>query len=128
MLFSMWSLVGLVAFGLIVAVTRNRGNWPAGPYGVPLLGVLPDKRCHLHQQLKSLAAQYGDFFSFNMGRDKVIVLTSPTTVNDLIVKRGGKYSSRPSSSPTARIVAQSRLGQMEYGDQFRVSSYTSHGC
>lgn len=117
----MWSLALSLFVLLIVVALRNRGNWPDGP---GLLAALPNKGVHLHQQLRSLAMKYGDFFTFNFGQAKVIVLTSPTAINDLIVKKGSKYSSRPSSSPTASIVGQNRLAQLQYGDEFRVSSRT----
>ncbi|KIW19437.1 hypothetical protein PV08_00009 [Exophiala spinifera] len=127
---TMLHLIGIpgLAILLIFAYVRAHENkWPDGPKGVPLLGVLPDKSRHLHHQLADLVPRYGDFFSFNMGRSKAIILSSPETIEDLIVKRGGKYSSRPSSSPTARIVAQGRLGQMTYGDEFRKHRRVVHG-
>lgn len=121
-----WPLL-LVAAGVIFHLAfRKENNWPDGPSGWPLLGVLPEKNLHLHQQLQRLVPKYGDFFSFNMGRSKVIVLSSPRTVDDLIVKKGGKYSSRPSSSPTAQIVARGRLVQLQYGEDFRVSISRTH--
>ncbi|OAP62390.1 hypothetical protein AYL99_04593 [Fonsecaea erecta] len=104
-----------------------KGQWPDGPQGIPFIGVLPDKKLTLNQQLSRLVPRYGDFFSFNMGRSKVIVLSSPTAVEDLIIKRGQKYSSRPSSSAQAKIVAQGRLVQMEYGDEFRKHRKAIHG-
>ncbi|KIX95937.1 uncharacterized protein Z520_08192 [Fonsecaea multimorphosa CBS 102226] len=102
-------------------------RWPDGPRGIPFLGVLPDKKLTLNQQLSKLVPRYGDFFSFNMGRSKVVVLSSPRAVDDLIVKRGQKYSSRPSSSAQAKIIGQGRMVQMEYGDEFRKHRKVIHG-
>ncbi|OAG41018.1 hypothetical protein AYO21_04860 [Fonsecaea monophora] len=115
----LWSLaLAILAVGLYFSLGL-KGQWPDGPRGIPLLGVLPDKKLTLNQQLTKLVPRYGDFFSFNMGRSKVLVLSSPTAIEDLIVKRGQKYSSRPSPSPQAKIIASARMVQLEYGDEFR---------
>ncbi|KIV77917.1 hypothetical protein PV11_09689 [Exophiala sideris] len=115
------SLAILVFLVLLYVIVGRKGNWPDGPRGPFMFGTLQQKKKKLHwnQELASHIPHYGDFFSINMGKAKVVVLSSPTAVDDLIVKRGQKYSSRPSSSPTGRIVAQSRLGQTPYGEEFR---------
>ncbi|OQU97105.1 hypothetical protein CLAIMM_03094 isoform 2 [Cladophialophora immunda] len=110
--FALFAVVLYLSLGL-----KSQG--PDGPRGIPLIGVLPDKKLTLNQQLTNLVPRYGDFFSFNMGRSKVVVLSSPTAIDDLIIKRGQNYSSRPSSSAQAKIIAEGRLIQMEYGDEFR---------
>jgi hypothetical protein len=116
-----WLLaITIAAIALYTTKHSKTRNLPDGPAGLPLVGVLPDRKLQLHQQLLRYVPIYGDFFSFNMGRSKVIVLSSPTAIDDLIVKKGQNFSSRPSSSSQAKIVAQDRLVQMEYGDSFRV--------
>lgn len=111
----------IVALIIYYAATSSKNrNLPDGPKGWPLLGVLPDKNLELHQQLYNLIPRYGDFFSFNLGMSKVVVISSPRSIDDLIVKKGSNFSSRPTSSSQAKIVAQDRLVQLEYGDMFRV--------
>jgi hypothetical protein len=117
-----WLIAIVVVAIILFSANRSRNqNLPDGPKGIPFIGVLPDKKLLLHQQLASYVPRYGDFFTFNMGRSKAIILSSPTAIEDLIVKKGQNFSSRPSSSSQAKIVAQDRLVQMEYGDLFRVS-------
>ena len=114
-------LAVLVVAAILYHSFGNKGQWPDGPRGIPFIGVLPDKKLKLYQQLSDLATKYGDFFSFNLGRSKIVVLSSPTAVNDLIVKKGQIYSSRTGASAQAKIIGQSRMVGMEYGDEFRVS-------
>ncbi|KAL1795474.1 hypothetical protein ACET3X_005698 [Alternaria dauci] len=122
-----WLLAAtVVAIVLYAAKHSKRQNLPNGPAGLPLIGVLPDKKLLLHQQLLRYVPVYGDFFSFNMGRSKVIVLSSPATIEDLIVKRGQNYSSRPSTSSQGKIVSQDRLVQMQYGNLFRKHRKMAH--
>ena len=113
------TVLGLVA--IFYVSRRNKDQLPHGPRGIPFIGVLPEKNVKLYQQLHSLVSKYGDFFSFNLGRSKVVILSSPTAINDLIVKKGQIYSSRTSASAQGKIVGQSRLVGMQYGDEFRVS-------
>lgn len=119
------ALAILLLLTVIYLVLGQKGNWPNGPRGPIMFGALQPKKkkVHWNEELASYVPHYGDFFSINMGKAQAIVLSSPTAVDDLIVKRGQKYSSRPSTSPTGRIVAQSRLGQTPYGEEFRVGRY-----
>lgn len=118
------ALAAVVLYALFLSKSQD---WPDGPAGLPLIGVLPDKKLLLHQQLFKFVPRFGDFFSFNMGSSKVIVLSSPTAIEELIVKRGQNYSSRPSSSLQTKIIAQDRLVQLQYGDQFRVCLSPAYG-
>ncbi|KAH7408956.1 cytochrome P450 [Cadophora sp. MPI-SDFR-AT-0126] len=115
------ALAAVIFYALFVSKSQN---WPDGPTDLPFIGVLPDKKLLLHQQLFKFVPQFGDFFSFNLGSSKVVVLSSPTA--QLIVKRGQNYSSRPSSSLQTAIIAQDRLVQMQYGDQFRKHRKVTH--
>ncbi|OCT46787.1 hypothetical protein CLCR_01874 [Cladophialophora carrionii] len=114
-------LLILVVFILVVLYTRPKweSQWPDGPRGIPFIGILPGKKLKLYQQLANLVPRYGDFFSLKQGSSKVIVLSSPAAVNELMIKRGGKYASRPTPSAQAKIIGQGRLVAMEYGDDFR---------
>ncbi|KAK0260707.1 hypothetical protein LTR35_017965 [Friedmanniomyces endolithicus] len=68
--------------------------------------------------------KYGDFFAFTMASTAVVVLSSPDVLNDLIVKKGQKYSSRPLPSPQAALITQNaRIVNMPYGTQFRAVTH-----
>lgn len=106
---------------------RSR-NLPDGPRGLPLLGNMfsMNDGTLLHLKLTEWSHKYGDFYSFMMGRSPAIVLNSPQAINDLFVKRGNKYSSRPKASNQASIITQNaRIVAIPYGDQWRVSQIRS---
>lgn len=89
-----WSLAGIliVLVGFFTFKLRI-SNLPSGPKGLPIIGVVPEKSLHLHQQLTKYVSQYGNFFSFNVGRTTALVLSSLEVIEDLLVKRSNIYSS-----------------------------------
>ena len=115
-----WFLFAVAVVVLLYALSGGKQQWPDGPHGLPFIGVLPDKNLKLYEQFANLVPRYGDFLSLSMGRSKMIILSSPTAVNELFIKKGGKYASRPAVSAQAKIIGQDRMIAMEYGDQFRV--------
>lgn len=115
------------AFILLIAwlLRKNRAlDLPDGPRGLPFFGSMfsLNDGTLLHLKLTEWAHKYGDFYSYMMGSSPVIVLNSPQAINDLFVKRGNKYSSRPKASNQASIITQdARIVAIPYGDQWRVS-------
>jgi hypothetical protein len=96
----------------------SKGNLPDGPRD---LVPQKDVRRKLHIQLAIWAKTYGDFFSYGMGRSRVLVLSSVQAIEELLVKRGHIYSSRPTSSSQADIITgKARIVNMPYGEEFRV--------
>jgi hypothetical protein len=111
----------MVSFLLYTLTNRSR-NLPNGPSGLPIFGSMFDLRGSLlHLKLSEWSHQYGDVFAYKMGQSPVIVVNSPEALNDLYVKRGQKYSSRPRVSSQATLITQgARIVNMPYGDQWRV--------
>jgi hypothetical protein len=122
----LWYVILFVVAAILYAIAFPKGRWPDGPRGLPLIGTIPDKKSKLHEHFAKFAAQYGDVFSIQMGRKRMVVLSSPQAIDDLIVKKGGKYSSRPSQSAPAEYIGQSRLVTLRYGDTFRVRNRCPH--
>jgi hypothetical protein len=123
-----WYILVLILVAVLYSRAQLKGQWPDGPRGLPFIGIRPDKKLPLYQQLAKYLPRYGDFFSLPMGNSQMVVLSSPAAIEDLIVKRGGKYSSRPAPTPQTSIVGEGRLVMMQYGDEFRVSyAFRRHG-
>lgn len=115
------AFVAFIAWLILQDRTRN---FPDGPRGLPLLGNMLSMNdgTLLHLKLTGWSQKYGDFYAYMMGRAPVIVLSSHQAINDLFVKRGSKYSSRPKASNQASIITQdARIVAIPYGDQWRVS-------
>ncbi|KIY02613.1 uncharacterized protein Z520_01078 [Fonsecaea multimorphosa CBS 102226] len=113
-----WPLV-LLSIALAVYLTlrpTTKHDLPDGP------GALAEKdnRRRLHISLAPWAKTYGDLFSYNMGRSTAIVLSSVQAIEELLVKRGHIYSSRPTSTSQADIITgKGRIVTMPYGEEFR---------
>lgn len=121
-------VIGALAaiIGLLFLKDRAR-NLPDGPPGLPIVGNMFSMGDGLlHFKLTEWSRKYGDFFSYRMGRAPVFVLSSPQAFQDLFVKRGAKYSSRPTASNQATLITQNaRIVAIPYGDQWRVSGWIS---
>jgi hypothetical protein len=104
--------------------SKRPGNYPDGPNSSFLLGNMLDVNVpYLPGLLTEWSHRYGDFYAYTMASTLVIVVSSLESMNDLIVKRGQKYSSRPNTSPQAALITQNaRIINTQYGAQFRVST------
>jgi cytochrome P450 len=118
----------ILALFLIVVITsllghriRSTTRLPPGPPGAPLIGNLLDIRNKsLPKQLTIWAAHYGDIYSYHVGQTAVVVLSSPTALEDLCVKKGNVYSSRPRpSKQTDLCTKDTKIVNMEYSDRWR---------
>lgn len=101
---------------------RQRRQLPDGPLGLPLFGNFFDLRGQiLHTKLTKWSEKYGDVFSYMIGQRPVVVLSSPESLEELCVRRGNIYSSRPRTSKQADICTRNaRIVNMVYDDKWRV--------
>jgi hypothetical protein len=115
-------VIAIFIVTLLYSRRKQSQRLPNGPSGVPLLGNILDFRgTLLHLKLTEWSRRYGDFYSYKIGQSPVIVLSSPSAVQDLYIKRGKKYSSRPKASNQVSIITQdARIVNMPYGEQWRV--------
>ncbi|OAP58986.1 hypothetical protein AYL99_06283 [Fonsecaea erecta] len=112
-----FALLPIVFFVYIAFRPRTKYNLPDGP---DILVPDKDRRSKLHIYLTPWVKTYGDVFSYKMGRSTAIVLSSAQAIEELLVKRGHIYSSRPTSSPQADIITgKARIVNMPYGEEFR---------
>ncbi|KAK4508173.1 hypothetical protein PRZ48_001911 [Zasmidium cellare] len=119
---ALWVAGVLVLCGALFHVSQQARNLPNGPFSLPLVGTLAlfRERKMFHIRLRDWAYQYGDFFHFKIGRSPVFVLSSPKAINDLLIKQGSVYSSRPRLSNQASLITQnSRIVALPYDDQWR---------
>ncbi|CAK4032112.1 Cytochrome P450 [Lecanosticta acicola] len=106
-----WSWVALVGLVLWVLlrwslVPGSRSKYlPPGPTTYPLLGNITSiPRTGIHLQFTRWAKQYGPVFSLKIGHGTMVVLTSASHATELLDKRSGKYSNRPSSHIIGELV------------------------
>ncbi|KAL0542166.1 hypothetical protein IC582_022259 [Cucumis melo] len=57
---------------------------PPGPRGLPLVGYLPFLSTNLHHNFADLAKIYGPIFKLRLGAKLCFVLTSPSSINEVL--------------------------------------------
>ena len=84
-----------VIFLWFVTRPKNTCTAPAIP-GLPLVGNAHQlDNNNLHKSLTNLVNKYGDVFQFSMFGKRFLVINSPSTAYEAMVKRGMEFGSRP---------------------------------
>lgn len=100
---------------------RRPHDYPPGPPTLPFIGnlhLMPKEKGHL--QFQKWAEEYGPIYSLMLGPTKVmVVLSSDTTIKELLDKRSGIYSSRPDMYFGQIVSGGFRMLLMPYGNQWR---------
>ncbi|KAK8633505.1 hypothetical protein V6N13_014350 [Hibiscus sabdariffa] len=101
-------------------IVSRRRNLPPSPSALPILGHLHLLREPLHRTLFSLSQKHGPIFSLKLGSRFLVVVSSPSTVQQCFTKNDIVLANRP------RLVIgkyvgynYTTLGQASYGDHWR---------
>ncbi|KAI1132521.1 cytochrome P450 [Nemania abortiva] len=127
-------LIGVLALGWLAVRFRNLGRrpkgYPPGPPTLPIIGNIHQiPKTKMHLQFEKWAKEYGPVYSLVLGANVLIVLSSETAVSDLMDKRSGIYSSRPSLYLSQQIASGGmRWTLMEYGDRWRKLRRVGHSA
>ncbi|XP_061341615.1 cytochrome P450 81E8-like [Gastrolobium bilobum] len=92
--FSLLSLVFLVTLKLLFQ-TRRFKNLPPGPPSLPIVGNLHQLKQPLHRTFHGLSQKYGQTFSLWFGSRLVVVVTSPSAVQECFTKNDIILANRP---------------------------------
>uniref|UniRef100_A0A6N2MUB7 Cytochrome P450 n=1 Tax=Salix viminalis TaxID=40686 RepID=A0A6N2MUB7_SALVM len=94
---SLYHLLALLFFLFFVVKTlfRHRQNLPPSPFALPIIG-------HLHllrhpQSLQTLSSQYGPILFLKFGFRPVLVVSSPSAVEECFTKNDIIFANRPQS-------------------------------
>ncbi|KAK8573620.1 hypothetical protein V6N13_009708 [Hibiscus sabdariffa] len=101
-------------------IVSSRGNLPPSPSALPILGHLHLLREPLHRTLFSLSQKHGPIFSLKLGSRFLVVVSSPSAVQQCFTKNDVVLANRP------RLVIgkyigynNTTLGLAPYGDHWR---------
>ncbi|KAJ6562395.1 hypothetical protein B0H19DRAFT_1234023 [Mycena capillaripes] len=112
-----WIYVFRTLYSIYLSSKRQHGL-PPGPPTLPFIGnihIFP--RQQLQYKFTEWAKIYGDVFSLKVMHLTIIVLNSPTTVKEVIDKRGATSSNRPASIMVDIVTPDNvNLGSGRYGN------------
>ncbi|CAN0922459.1 Cytochrome P450 81Q32 [Linum grandiflorum] len=116
----------LVLFTLFIILARNifkptKISEPPSPPRRPITGHLHLlKPSPLHRALHHISQTYGDIFSLRFGTRKVLVISSPSLVEECFTKNDLTFANRPSLIAGKHLNYNSTtMGFSSYGDHWR---------
>nr|AYM55645.1 cytochrome p450 [Croton stellatopilosus] len=114
----------LTSFFLLLASRKlslkRQKNLPPTPLSLPIVGHLHLIRLPLHQSLNRLSQKYGSIFYLRFGSQKILVISSPSAVEECLVKNDVIFANRPPFTLSKYIsYNNTTLSTTFYGDHWR---------
>ncbi|KAL5847315.1 hypothetical protein ACOSQ3_010839 [Xanthoceras sorbifolium] len=98
----------------------NTKKTPPTPPGLPFIGHLHMLKQPLHKTLHQISEKYGHVFSLQFGTRKVLVVSSPSAVEECFTKNDIIFANRPRSLAGKHLnYNYSTIGFASYGDLWR---------
>ncbi|KAF2309743.1 hypothetical protein GH714_004906 [Hevea brasiliensis] len=111
----------LVVFLLKKILFHRKQNLPPGPLALPVLGHLHLIRKPLPLALQTLLSQYGPILSLKFGSRSVLVVSSPSAVEECLTKNDIIFANRPQSMAGDHFTYNySAFVWAPYGDFWRI--------
>ncbi|KAI8003326.1 Cytochrome P450 81Q32 [Camellia lanceoleosa] len=110
----------LLFFKLFTSKQERYKNLPPSPPGLPILGHLHLLKDPLHQTLQAFSDKYGPIIFLRFGPQKVLVVTSPSAVEECFTKNDIVFANRP-RSPAGKHLSYdyTTIAAASYGDLWR---------
>ncbi|KAL2534174.1 Cytochrome [Abeliophyllum distichum] len=113
-------VVIFIFFLKIFLLKQQRKNEPPSPPSLPLIGHLHLVKEPLNQTLQALSAKYGDVLLLRLGVRKVLLITSPSAVEECFTKNDIIFANRPSTLSTKHFsYNNTTISIAPYGDHWR---------
>ncbi|GMP79606.1 hypothetical protein CsSME_00035085 [Camellia sinensis var. sinensis] len=114
------SLLLLCFFKLLTEKQERYKNLPPSPPGLPIIGHLHLLKGPLHQTLQACSDKYGPITLLRFGPRKVILVTSPSAVEECFTKNDIIFANRPPSLSGKYLnYNYTSMGSAPYGDLWR---------
>jgi len=101
-------------------------NFPPGPRGVPILGVIPFIGSHIERTFRDWGKQYGPVMAVRLGRKDFVILNNLDVIKQALVKEGAKFSGRPRFPLMNEMTKGHGLAFVDYGEHWRAQSKFGH--
>ncbi|KAI8005498.1 Cytochrome P450 81C13 [Camellia lanceoleosa] len=107
-------------FKLLTEKQERYKNLPPSPPGLPIIGHLHLLKGPLHQTLQACSDKYGPITLLRFGPRKVILVTSPSAVEECFTKNDIIFANRPPSLSGKYLnYNYTSMGSAPYGDLWR---------
>ncbi|XP_042493512.1 cytochrome P450 81Q32-like [Macadamia integrifolia] len=122
----LWFSVILFLFILFISVNfllhklkKHNKNLPPSPFAFPIIGHLHLIKEPLHRSLHHLSDQYGPILYLHFGSRPVLLLTSPSAVEECFTKNDIIFANRPQLLVGRHLYNYTSLGAASYGFHWR---------
>ncbi|XP_073135158.1 cytochrome P450 81Q32-like [Henckelia pumila] len=113
-------LASLLASKPFLLLRKQRQNRPPSPFSLPLIGHLHLVKEPMNRTLEALSAKYGDIMQLQLGVRRVLVLTSPSAVEECFTKNDIVFANRPSTLSTKHFsYNNTTISIAPYGEHWR---------
>ncbi|KAJ4977170.1 hypothetical protein NE237_002276 [Protea cynaroides] len=101
-------------------VLQQKQHLPPAPIALPILGHLHLLKKSLHRKLEALASHYGPIFRLQLGSRSVLVVSSPSAIEECFTKNDIILSNRPYSVVGEHLGYNcTTIGWSSYGQHWR---------
>nr|POF08330.1 cytochrome p450 81e8 [Quercus suber] len=122
LLYSSLSLLLLlaVAFKFLLQTRTKHKHLPPSPPSLPILGHLHLLKKPFHRTFRHFSQKYGNIFSLKFGSQLVVVVSSPSAVDECFTKNDIILANRPRFLATKHIAYNhTTVAAASYGDHWR---------
>ncbi|KAK7312163.1 hypothetical protein VNO77_35824 [Canavalia gladiata] len=99
---------------------RKHTNLPPSPVALPILGHLHLIKEPLHRTLHNLTSKYGHIFYLRLGTRNIVVVSSPSAVEECFTKNDITFANRPRTLAGKHLNYNHKaMGFASYGDHWR---------
>ncbi|KAM4121625.1 hypothetical protein ACB094_01G019900 [Castanea mollissima] len=115
-----FALILSTVFFITKLLNHHNKNLPPSPFSLPIIGHLHLLKLPLHQTLETLSLQYGPILSLKFGSRSILVISSPSAVEECFTKNDIVFANRPQSIAGDRLSSNSTaLVWAPYGHLWR---------
>ncbi|KAF3967456.1 hypothetical protein CMV_008539 [Castanea mollissima] len=122
LLYSSLSLLLLlaIAFKFLLQTRTKHKHRPPSPHSLPILGHLHLIKKPLHRTLYHFSQKYGNIFSLRFGSQLVVIVSSPSAVEECFTKNDIILANRPRFLAIRHITySHNTVAATSYGDHWR---------
>ncbi|CAK8671502.1 unnamed protein product [Clavelina lepadiformis] len=112
---NVWTILALLAVSFYEWWKKPHPNFPPGPRGLPIIGVLPWLGGDPQKVLFDWGQKYGTVMSVRMAGVDNVFLNTYDAINTAFVKQGDNFSGRPAVELFTDVLKFNGLVYVDFG-------------